>query len=155
MKQASRKVPRLAPRRLAVDEQWVWIGFGGRADRSWMRLLRPGFRHCFAVLQDERGWTVVEPLSGRLLVARLDVEPGFDLPAFYRRAGLSLLGPFEPGAPACSFLPSLLPYSCVSVCRGLLGSGAPLALTPRQLFRALEKLLHNRNKVIDAEPASR
>ncbi|WP_120009088.1 hypothetical protein [Teichococcus vastitatis] len=143
-------IPRLAPHRLAEDAQRVWIGFGGRADRLWMRLLRPGFRHCFAVLQDANGWTVVEPLSGRLLVARPVLPAEFDLPAFYRRAGLTLLGPFEPGPAACSMLPPLSPYSCVSVCRALLGSEAPFALTPRQLFGALRRWRHDRKKIIDS-----
>jgi hypothetical protein len=131
---------RLAHRRaLAADPagQGVWIAFGGVADQPWLRLLRPGFRHCFAALSDEAGWTVLEPLSGRLAVARLPVAAGFDLPGFYRRAGLRVLGPFVPGAPAASLGPSLLPFTCVALCRALLGPGAPFALTPFGLFRAL------------------
>ena len=139
MEQA-RAAPRIALRHLLAEgEQQLWIGFGGRADRLWLRLLRPGFRHCFAVLEDARGWTVVEPLSGRMVVARLDVPAGFDLPDFYGRAGLTVLGPFRPGAPFCAGLPGLLPYSCVAVCRALLGRGAPFALTPWALFRRLHK----------------
>ncbi|MCI0752440.1 hypothetical protein [Teichococcus vastitatis] len=112
-------IPRLAPHRLAEDAQRVWIGFGGRADRLWMRLLRPGFRHCFAVLQDANGWTVVEPLSGRLLVARPVLPAEFDLPAFYRRAGLTLLGPSSPAPqpaqcfPRCLLIPA---FPCAAHC---------------------------------------
>ena len=60
---------RLAHRR-ATDQtaQAVWIAFGGVADQPWLHLLRPGFRHCFAAVADDAGWTVLEPLSGRLLV---------------------------------------------------------------------------------------
>ena len=134
---------------LAAGAQLVWIGFGGRADRAWLRLLRPGFRHCFAVLAEAEGWVVVEPLSGRLLVTRPVLLPDFDLPGFYRRAGLTLLGPFQPGGAACGSLPQLSPYSCVAVCRALLGAGAPFAVTPHGLFRALEKLSGCRNKIID------
>jgi hypothetical protein len=134
---------------LADGAQRVWIGFGGRADRLWLRLLQPGFRHCFAAVEDAEGWTVVEPLSGRLLVARPVLVPGFDLPAFYRRAGLTVLGPFAPGAPHCGVVPQFSPYSCVAVCRALLGQGAPFAMTPRGLFRALEKKLVVGNKSID------
>jgi hypothetical protein len=141
---------RLSPRRaLAADAQRVWIGFGGRADRLWLRLLRPGFRHCFAAIQDGAGWTVVEPLSGRLLVARPVLVEGFDLPGFYRRAGLTVLGPFTPGAPHCGLLPAVSPYSCVTVCRAVLGQGAPFAVTPRGLFRALERHLAATQKELD------
>ncbi|MGG5810491.1 hypothetical protein [Falsiroseomonas sp. CW058] len=130
---------RLAHRRAVAEGagQQVWIAFGGVADQPWLRLLRPGFRHCFAALSDETGWTVLEPLSGRLLVARLPVPAGFDLPRFYRRAGLAVLGPFEAEDPRRRVLPPLLPLTCVGLCRALLGPGAPFALTPFGLFRAL------------------
>ncbi len=117
--------------------QQIWLAFGGEADQPWLRPLRRGFRHCFAALADEGGWTVLEPLSGRLLVARLPVPAGFDLPAFYRRAGLAVLGPFAPGEPRGQRLPSLAPFTCVGLCRALLGPEAPFALTPYGLFRAL------------------
>jgi len=131
---------RLAHRRALASDgaaQTVWLAFGGVADQPWLRLLRPGFRHCFAALGDEAGWTVVEPLSGRLLVARLPVVAGFDLPGFYRRAGLAVLGPFAPGEPCRRLLPPVAPLSCVSLCRALLGDAAPFAVTPYGLFRAL------------------
>jgi hypothetical protein len=123
--------------RAAAAGQRLWLAFGGVADQPWLRPLRPGFRHCFAALADEAGWTVVEPLSGRLVVARLAVAPGFDLPAFYRRAGLAVLGPFAPAPPRGGLLPRLAPLTCVALCRALLGPGAPFALTPHGLFRAL------------------
>ena len=118
--------------------QTLWIAFGGGADQGWMRLLRPGFRHCFAALRDDLGWTVLDPLSGRLLVTRLDVDSGFDLPGFWQRAGCRVLGPFTPAAPARAW-PAVIPFSCVSLCRALLGPGAPFALTPHGLFRGLKK----------------
>jgi hypothetical protein len=124
-------------RALAPDEQRIWLAFGGRADQPWLWPLKPGFRHCFAAIEEADGWTVVDPLSGRLLVTRLDVPGGFDLPGFYRRAGLSVVGPLLPGPPRRSLLPWLSPFSCVSVCRALLGAGAPFALTPFGLFRRL------------------
>ncbi|MBU8544037.1 MULTISPECIES: hypothetical protein [Roseomonadaceae] len=127
-----------AHRRVAqAAGQQVWIAFGGVADQPWMRLLRPGFRHCFAALSDEAGWTVIEPLTGRLMVARLPVDAGFDLPGFYRRAGLRVLGPFLPEAPMPHAWPLPRPLSCVGLCQALLGPKAPPAWTPFQLFQAL------------------
>lgn len=130
---------RVAHRRLdaAGEGQRIYLAFGGEADQPWLRPLRRGFRHCFAALGDEAGWTVLEPLSGRLVVARLPVPAGFDLPAFYRRAGLAVVGPFAPAAPQARRLPGLAPFTCVSLCRALLGPDAPFALTPYGLFRAL------------------
>ena len=134
---------RPAHRRAAQAGQRAFIVFGGAADQPWLRLLRPGFRHCFAVLADAAGWTVLDPLSGRLVVARLDVPVQFDLPGFYRRAGFAVCGPFAPGQPRWRPLPPLAPFTCVALCRAVLGAGAPFALTPWGLFRALAK---NRKK---------
>ena len=131
---------RPAHRRAAERQpQLAWLAFGGSADQAWLRPLRRGFRHCFAVLQEAEGWTVLDPLSGRLLVVRLDLPQGFDLPGFYRRSGLAVLGPYVPQAPRASWLPPLLPYSCVALCRAVLGPAAPFALTPHGLYRRLQE----------------
>lgn len=136
--------PRLRAARDAPQQ--VWIAFGGEADRFWLRPLRRGFRHCFAALRDEAGWTVVEPLSGRLMVMRLAVPAAFDLPGFYNRAGLAVLGPFAPGPAQATWLPGLLPLTCVGLCRAVLGAGAPRAITPWGLFRRLLKNLAQNKK---------
>ena len=141
---------RLSHQRLVGDGsgQRIWLVFGGEADQPWLRLLRPGFRHCFAALADDAGWTVIEPLSGRVLVARLPVPAGFHLPGFYARAGLSVLGPFQATAARAGCLPTIAPLSCVSICRALLGPDAPFALTPFGLYRALGGAPKNRKKVL-------
>lgn len=144
--------PRLRQAREAGQE--VWIAFGGQADQPWLRPLRRGFRHCFAALRDEAGWTVVEPLSGRLLVARLTVPSAYDLPGFYARAGLAVLGPFAPGPARARRLPQLLPFTCVGLCRAVLGAGAPFAVTPRGLFRRLARILHGNRKNVLTHPAA-
>ena len=145
-------IPRLRAAREAP--QRVWIVFGGEADQFWLRPLRRGFRHCFAALQDEAGWTVLEPLSGRLMVMRLAIPAAFDLPGFYCRAGLAVVGPFAPGAPHRTALPGLLPMNCVGFCRAVLGAGAPFAVTPWGLFRRLAKIAdENRKKVLTADLA--
>lgn len=140
---------RPAHRRAAEGEdQQVWIVFGGGADQPWLRLLKRGFRHCFAALRDGTGWTVLDPLSGRLLVARLEVPAAFDLVAFYRRAGLAACGPFQPAAPRARWLPPLLPFTCVALCRAVLGPQAPFAWTPYGLFRSLKENAENRKNVL-------
>ncbi len=144
---ARRPVARPAHRR-HLEAQRAWIVFGGRADHPWQRLLRRGFRHCFAALEDARGWTVLDPLTGRLLAARLDVPPGFDLPGFYRRAGLLPVGPFPLDEPARGAGLRGVPFSCVAVCRAALGPHAPFALTPHGLFRALLRGQENRKKFL-------
>lgn len=145
---------RFAHRRAAEGgpPQEVWIAFGGRADQLWLRLLRPGFRHCFAALRDPDGWTVVDPLSGRLLVVRLDLAAGFDLPGFYRRAGFAVLGPFRAGGARPDPFAAFRPFTCVALCRALLGAGAPFAVTPFGLFRALSD---HRKKILTGDEIPR
>ena len=128
--------------------QRVWIVFAGRADHAWQRLLRRGFRHCFAAIEDTQGWTVLDPLTGRLLLARIGVPAGYDLPGFYRRAGLLPVGPFpleeaSLGAPLRG-----VPLNCVSLCRAILGPHAPFALTPAGLCRALTARIESRKKYL-------
>lgn len=125
----------------------VWIAFAGRAEIPWLRLFRPGFRHCFAALADREGWTLVDPLSGRLVVQRLAVPRAFDLPAFWRRAGFRVLGPFTPAPPSPSRLPPLLPASCVSACLALLGRRRLFAVSPYGLYRALRRELEESHGV--------
>lgn len=122
------------------EAQQAWIIFAGRADQPWLRLLRPGFRHCFAALRDSGGWTVLDPLSGRLLAARLAVPAAYDLPRFYRRAGLRPLGPFRPTPARSCTAWRLAPFNCVALCRAVLGPDAPWAVTPHGLYRRLTTL---------------
>ncbi|CAH0258556.1 hypothetical protein [Roseomonas sp. CECT 9278] len=148
----ARGTPRLRAARDAPQQ--VWVVFGGQADQAWLRPLRRGFRHCFAALRDEAGWTVVEPVSGRLLVLRVNMPARYDLPGFYRRAGLRVVGPFAPGEARARWLPPVLPQTCVGLCRALLGSGAPFAVTPFGLFRRLvKKFRDDRKNVLTAAAA--
>lgn len=143
----SRALPPPRPgHRRAPGAQRVWIVFSGRADHAWQRLLQPGFRHCFAAIEDAAGWLVLDPLTGRLLLARLAVPAGYDLPAFYRRAGLTPVGPFlvEEGARGAPLRG--VPMSCVAICRAALGPHAPFALTPAGLYHSLTIVKDSRKK---------
>ena len=130
----------------AQEEAEVFIVFSGRADHAWLRLLRPGFRHCFAALRDAGGWTVADPLTNRLVLARLELPPGADLPRFYRRAGMAVLGPFAPAPPGRGGFLLFSPFSCVALCRALLGPAAPRAWTPHGLYWGLRNLVKSRKE---------
>ena len=72
-----RMKPRISHTYTEELPQTIWLFFGGRADQPWLYPLKRGFRHCFAAIQDAQGWTVLDPLSGRLIVAHLPLDPGF------------------------------------------------------------------------------
>jgi hypothetical protein len=113
------------------------VVFTDQCDVRWLRLLRPGFRHCFAVVRDPAGeWLACDWLKGRLvfrvygrqrpeeLVRRL-TERGLRVAEVRvgerRRAGL------------------VRPLSCVEVAKQAIGLGGLRPLTPYGLWRDLAR----------------
>ena len=41
------------------------VVFTGEADMKWLKVLKPGFRHCFAALESRSRWVIYTPLSHR------------------------------------------------------------------------------------------
>lgn len=122
----SRPVPAGSPPPLAA-----WVVFCGGAELWWLRLLKPGFRHCFVVLDDGRHWIVLDPLAPFTDVAVLTRGGVPDLPGWYRALGLTVVaaavrrGLTRPAPWA--------PFTCVEAVKRVLGLHAPLVLTPWQL----------------------
>jgi hypothetical protein len=48
-----------------LSSRQAYVAFGGQADLPWLKLLKPGFRHCFIVLEAADCWVLYEPLSHR------------------------------------------------------------------------------------------
>ncbi|WP_247883246.1 hypothetical protein [Azospirillum brasilense] len=127
----------LGPCRTRGDSPRAWVVFRGEAELWWLRLLKPGFRHCFALLHDGRRWVIVDPLSPFTDVSVLDLPASFDLPGWYRGLGMAVT-------------PALVrrgltrpapwgPFTCVEAVKRLLGLHAPGVLTPWQLYRRLTR----------------
>ncbi|MFC7552805.1 hypothetical protein ACFQU7_11845 [Pseudoroseomonas wenyumeiae] len=99
-------------------------------------------------MEDAQGWTVVEPLSGRLLVARPVLVPGFDLPGSIAAQGWWCWGPSRPVrriAAGCRRFHPIPASPSAARC----WEGRAFAVTPRGLFRALEKSLQGKEKILD------
>lgn len=120
-------------------DQWRYalVVFSGHADLWWLRLLRPGFRHCFVALCGPGGWVVVDPLSHRTCVAQIPATKDFDLCAWYRENGLQVVET-KVFSPAKRVAP-IRAYSCVESVKRILGIQAAWVLTPWQLFRYVNK----------------
>lgn len=112
----------------------AWVVYRGEAPLWWLRLLKPGFRHCLALLNDGRRWVAVDPLAGFTDVAVLDLPADFDLPGWYRAQGLTVdPAPLcRPDGPA-----PWGPFTCVEAVKRLIGLRARWVLTPWQLHRHL------------------
>ncbi|MBI2240414.1 MAG: hypothetical protein HYU59_06370 [Magnetospirillum gryphiswaldense] len=109
------------------------VCFSGVASLWWLRLLRPGFRHCFVAVRQGPFWVVTDPLSHRTAVW---IEAVDDLAGFYRRHQLvvvatRLVDPPKRPVP-------WRPYTCVEAVKRILGLRAPWVLTPWQLYRHLQ-----------------
>ena len=109
--------------------------FSGKADLPWLRLLRPGFRHCLIAVEGEGGWVVIDPLSHRTDISfRADLERG-DLQSGFEAAGCVCV-------PTCLRTPEprpapWRPFTCVEAVIRVLGMRKPWVFTPWQLYRTL------------------
>lgn len=121
----------------APEPTEAWVVFSGEAELWWLRLLKPGFRHCFAVARDDKQWIVLDPLSPHLEVAVLPFPRSFDLPNWLQNQHLKVLR-----APIHRHHKKAAPhnvFSCVEVVKRFLGIHVRGILTPWQLYRFLEK----------------
>jgi len=112
-----------------------------------LRLLKPGFRHCYAYLRLPQGWIGVDPLSHWLVLQAFPNWPReADLAAHLRRAGLCALTvpvvePARRPAPP-------LPFSCVETVKRLIGLQSWAIRTPWELFLHLRKICLDRELIM-------
>ena len=126
------------------------VVFDGRASLPWLRLLRPGFRHCMVVVESDGGWVLLNPLSGFTEILALPLLTAEDIRTHftadrYRIVEWHIPEPL-PRAPA-----PWGPYTCVEVVKRTLGIHDRWVMTPWRLFRHLQKI--SRKKFLDLPPA--
>lgn len=125
-----------------VAPQRAWIVFCGETERWWLRLLRPGFRHCFALLHDGGRWLLFDPLAPHLELSCLPLPSGYDAPGWYARQPDMRVVPARLRRDTRRPAP-LGPFTCVEAVKRLLGIHARLIVTPWQLFRYLTRPARN------------
>lgn len=121
---------------LPADGGRALVVFSGRADLWWLRLLRPGFRHCFVVLEAGESWICVNPLAHRTSVEVWEAASGADVAAWLRaQDGLTVVETVIRRPPR---RPSPLGlYSCVEAVKRIIGIQDRWVLTPGQLHDLL------------------
>jgi hypothetical protein len=132
------RMPPAAPTRAPASPPLyarVLVVFCGSAGVAWLRWLRPGFRHCFAAVDDGSAWITVDPLLHRLEVQATGLASTFDLAGEYRRMGLTVID-WTPRAVPLTRAP-LGVFTCVETVKRLLGIRARRVVTPWQLYRWL------------------
>lgn len=102
----------------------------------WLRLLKPGFRHCFALLGGNGHWVLIDPGAA---VTHVGVWPHADAPDLPQRladAGFTLLpAPLRRHDTPAGWAP----FTCVEAVKRLLGLRAPWVMTPWGLYRHLSR----------------
>lgn len=118
------------------DGRRAWVVFAG-SDLRWLRLLKPGFRHCFVVLRDGAHWIALDPLAPHTELTVLPLPADFDLPGWFAAQGHAV-------APAALRRDRRrpapwAPFTCVEAVKRVLGLHARSVLTPWQLYRHLTR----------------
>lgn len=116
----------------------AWVVFSGQADLWWLRLLKPGFRHCYVLVRDRWQWVSIDPLSHYMQIQfHTTITQSFDLPAWLRGQGMivvetQIIEPPRKPAP-------WMPFTCVEAVKRFLGIQKRFIMTPRQLYYHLTK----------------
>jgi len=121
----------------SMSEQKAWVVFSGKADVPWLRLMRPGFRHCFVLLHDGRNWLSVDPMLNHMDVQYQKVPRDFDLPDWLKERG-NIVIPAQLDRSKNKPAP-WRPFTCVEAVKRILGIHARWVLTPWQLYKYLYK----------------
>ena len=122
----------------------AWVVFTGEAPLWWLRWLRPGFRHCFVVLNDGARWVLVDPLAAHTEVRVLDGPVSADVPGWYRRRGHAVVRASVRRDRRRVAPPA--PFTCVEAVKRVIGLADPAVLTPWQLYRRLAAPSNNRQE---------
>ncbi len=112
------------------------VVFVGETEIKWLRFLKKGHRHCFAIIEGQTGWAVYNPLSHFTeinLYPELNAE---EIAEFYRGYGYTVVETLV-REPARRLAP-LAPFTCVEAVKRVLGVHARMVATPWQLRQYLE-----------------
>jgi len=121
----------------------AFVVFSGRADLPYLRVLKPGFRHCFVVFRRNGHWIVYEPLSNRTEISIAAADTGYDIAGWMRQLGFTVLP-----AMVSAFSHRPAPwglFTCVEAVKRVLGIRRRRILTPWHLYRFLRE--QNKNIV--------
>jgi len=118
--------------RIDEDQEDAIVVFSGETNLKSLKILRPGFRHCFVLVRRQDCWVIYDPLSHRTDLAVI-VGPSLgELAEWYRLKGLHVLETMVRRAPLRSA--PLRPFTCVEAVKRVLGIHAPWITTPWQLY---------------------
>ena len=129
----------------------AWVVFSGKTDLPWLKILKPGFRHCYVLLNDGDRWFTVDPLSNFLDVSvHHHVPAGFDLPRWLISRGHTVVR--SPVARIKKEAPWMM-FTCTEAVKRVLGLHKRFIVTPWQLYCHLTNQKPTYQKSFRGEPA--
>jgi hypothetical protein len=114
----------------------AWVVFSGQCELPWLKFLKPGFRHCYVLLNDGAHWISFDPLCNYTDI-NVHVLPGeFNLPLWLQDRGHTVVkAPVKRGENEAPWMP----HTCVEAVKRVIGLHARNIFTPWQLYRYLAK----------------
>ena len=127
----------------------VLVVFADAPEKRLLRILKPGFRHCFVLVSGVRAgeWICLDPQSHRVRCESWCYSPIFDPAAYYRGLGHHCIWARYPASIAHKV--RFGPMSCVELVKRLLGISAIWIITPWQLYRHLQQRAENPGQISD------
>ncbi|MBL4747319.1 MAG: hypothetical protein JKY17_00545 [Magnetovibrio sp.] len=127
-----------------MHKQRAIVVFSGQTDLAWLRVLRPGFCHCFVLLEcpaqdgsTRRGdWVMYNPLSNVTQIEVWTLQDEEALRTWLVGQGHFLIDTYV-RPPTARVLP-WRPYTCVEAVKRALGLHAHAVFTPWQLHKYLK-----------------
>jgi len=121
---------------MRVEPAPAWVAFVDTATPVWLKLLRPGMRHCLVFLTGDGFYLRIDPL---LNLTRVEVlsKPQLDWQFRLLLAGGAVILPVDRSHVYPSRRLGLPVHSCVEVVKRLLAIDDRRVLTPFDLFRYL------------------
>ena len=113
------------------------VAFTGRTDLAVLRVLKPGFRHCFLALPDRGQWLLYDPMAHATALQGLPLAPGTNVFDALLAEGFVVVPArvrCAPRRPA-----PVAPFTCVEAVKRALGIHARGVVTPWDLFRYLTR----------------
>ena len=112
------------------------IVFSGETDIRWLRLLKHGFRHCFACVYSRGQWVFYDPLAHMTSLSVCTGMDSVDLEFWFRQQGCQVVRTMLQPVRRKKCPPAL--FTCVEAIKRLLGVQDFFVLTPWQLFKHLK-----------------
>ncbi|NQV83446.1 MAG: hypothetical protein HQ494_06450 [Rhodospirillales bacterium] len=126
-----------APPTTVGEARLALVLFSGEADMKWLRILKPGFRHCFTAIESGPRWIIYNPLSHQTEIIVIEPDDFFRLVDGYKKQGLRMVSWVTKSAPLNPA--PWAPYTCVEAIKRVLGIHAYRVATPWNLYNFLKK----------------